>query len=76
MAYSLVTFIEKGQNTNGVVPTNWIQKDWVWSNGRNAVKESKTQVAIDNSWPSYMLVKVRLQMVSPAIMHLFYCGLP
>ena len=61
MAYSLLAFQEETGIREAVVPTKWIRSKVVfWSNGFNAVRDLKQRVGINDHWPSYPLMKIKL----------------
>ena len=61
MAYSLLTFQEETGIRETVVPTKWIRSKVVfWSNGFNTVRDLKQSVGINDHWPSYPLMKIKL----------------
>ena len=61
MAYSIVIFQEETGIREAVVPTKWICGNVVfWSNGFNTVRDLKQTVDINDQWPSYPLMKIKL----------------
>ncbi|XP_065660185.1 uncharacterized protein LOC136084048 isoform X2 [Hydra vulgaris] len=61
MSYSLVSLVEKNKKVvDAVVPSHWIKDDRVfWPEGAYVERSAKNLDELDETWPSYKLVKVK-----------------
>ena len=61
MSWSLVVMLKNEKEVEAVVPSNWIKdKKAYWSNSLQAKRNFKNCIEINEDWPSYDLVKIKL----------------
>ena len=62
MSWTLAVCIERNNvESEVVVPTKWIRNKWVyWSDSLHAKRDLENQVDVDESWPRFKLVKIKV----------------